>query len=497
MQKLSAGDRWIAVGLFVIGMVTRLPFQSEFLYHWDSVNFALALERFDVRLHQPHPPGTFVFYVLLGRLFNSVLHDANASLVWISIISSGLAVALAFVLGRSWFDRWTGVVVALLTLTGPLVWFHSEVALSYMLEFWWVLLMVLLCSRALHGDVLAFGVASLCLGIAGGIRPNTPVFMFPLWAFVALRRRSPLWQVAAALALMAIGVVMWAVPMVVMSGGPVAYWETAQWWSTQHLARSEGANALVYMARFAIYTTYALGVALIPIAWAGWRYRCELAGLLWRDWRAQMLAVWIVPGGAYLAFVHLKQAGHTFTIMPALYVVAALAALSLARRLGRGEARRVWAVIAILVIANALAFLLGPARVFPSPRSVWAAPTWADIRGYDAFVGTRLTAIRATFAPDDTAVLAGPRYFRLPDFYLRDYRLPSLSHDLDKGPITLPSSVRTLVLFDDDALHDGGAADRFHTLPLATGEAMRYLQWEEGTCLYLSRDSFALKPCKE
>jgi len=37
--------------------VSRLAFRSHDLYDLDSVNFALAMARFDPRVHQPHPPG--------------------------------------------------------------------------------------------------------------------------------------------------------------------------------------------------------------------------------------------------------------------------------------------------------------------------------------------------------------------------------------------------------------------------------------------------------
>jgi len=38
------------------------------------------MERFDPRVHQPHPPRYFL-YICLGRLLNSILHDANLALV--------------------------------------------------------------------------------------------------------------------------------------------------------------------------------------------------------------------------------------------------------------------------------------------------------------------------------------------------------------------------------------------------------------------------------
>ena len=65
--------------------LTRFVFRSRYLYDIDSVNFALALKRFDPSVHQPHPPGYFL-YVCLGRLVNLFFHDANAALVAISIV---------------------------------------------------------------------------------------------------------------------------------------------------------------------------------------------------------------------------------------------------------------------------------------------------------------------------------------------------------------------------------------------------------------------------
>ncbi len=53
-------DTWIALLFSFLALLLRIPFMSRFLYHWDSVNYALSLERYDVRLHQPHPPGYFL-----------------------------------------------------------------------------------------------------------------------------------------------------------------------------------------------------------------------------------------------------------------------------------------------------------------------------------------------------------------------------------------------------------------------------------------------------
>src|SRR5438552_16383912 len=67
--------------------ITRFVFRSHYLYDLDSVNFALAMQRFDPRVHHPHPPGYFL-YICLGRLLNVLFHDANLALVVFRLLAS-------------------------------------------------------------------------------------------------------------------------------------------------------------------------------------------------------------------------------------------------------------------------------------------------------------------------------------------------------------------------------------------------------------------------
>ena len=171
-------DTWIALGLFAFTLVLRIPFRSQVLHHWDSVNFALALDHFDLRLHQPHPPGTFVIYIMMGRLLNAFLHDSNASLVWLSVVLSGLGTAALFLLSEEWFGRKVGLTTALLTIVSPLVWFHGEVALSYMLEFFWVPLIVYFCYKMQTKSWWALLASALLIGMAGAFAPTRQCFCF-------------------------------------------------------------------------------------------------------------------------------------------------------------------------------------------------------------------------------------------------------------------------------------------------------------------------------
>jgi len=485
-MKLSTPNSiWrTAAILGLLGILTRLPFQSQILSEHDAANFALALTDFDVRLHQPHPPGTFVFLIFLGRLFNLFLHDANQSLVSVSILASGIAAAATFVLSASWFGRFVAWVSGLLMLSSPLVWFYGEVALSYMLEYAWVLLLAIACFRLRLGDKIAFFVAAVMMGLAGGIRPNTPVFLFPLWSIavaLGMRESKYSWrQLILALLLMAGGVALWAVPMVAMSGGVTAYWQAIGMWLDRHL---EDVDNIWGMLNNAIALLKALlfcvGLGFFPLLWVLGKERKSRLSRVKQDWRVQTLILWIAPGAAYLIFIHFQRQGHTFTIMPAFVLLCGFAIGRCGQYLARLH-RPVGIIIAAIVIScNSLFFLLGPGEL----------RTWTKIRQHDSFVKERVEAIRDRFPASQTVVLTRGSYARILNFYLDDYQETSLSHRLQTTPTVLPPQVRTLVLFDERILSRLAEDPGFARLPLPSGETLRYISWNANQQVKVSKVS--------
>src|SRR5438094_7168570 len=79
-----------AAGCAALVFITRWPFRSHFLFSWDSANFALALDKIDIAMHRPHPPG-YLGYVFAGRLLQHVFPDANTALVAWNLIATTVA----------------------------------------------------------------------------------------------------------------------------------------------------------------------------------------------------------------------------------------------------------------------------------------------------------------------------------------------------------------------------------------------------------------------
>lgn len=121
----KVADALLALALLALALGTRLPFRSQMLHHWDSVNYALAIDHYDVRLHQPQPPGYFL-YVALGAMANVILRDPQQSYVALSVLCSGLAAIALYYLGRRMYGRTVGWVAAVFLLASPSFWLMGK-----------------------------------------------------------------------------------------------------------------------------------------------------------------------------------------------------------------------------------------------------------------------------------------------------------------------------------------------------------------------------------
>ncbi len=469
-------DAGLALVFLVIGVVSRVPFQSRLLYHWDSVNFALGMERFDVRLHQPHPPG-YLLYVVLGQLVDLLLGDANTSLVWISIVFGGLTASVIYLLGRRLFDKTTAIIGALLALSSPAFWFYGQVALTYILEAFFVTAIALACLETLRGNQRLAFLAAFLMGLAGGIRQTTLVLMLPLWLFSLRRCR---WQVVlGAGLLLGLTVMSWLAPTIGKSGGLDAYLEASSSIGGGVLADLElfdGNQSLLVLLgpllRPAAYFIYGLMLGLAPLLYGTIKGLRNLRQLKqWRsDDRAHVMALWLVPN--LVLYAPLARApGHTFSFMPALVLLTAASVTLLGRDLSawlsRPAARVTSTLVGLLLLVNVIFFLAAPPYLLGIRRVITTTPSWPTIHQRDQYLRQRVDYISQHLEASTTIILtAGPDY-RHPDYYLRDYA--TLNYDAESFSSKAPAGAQTLVLFSDTLTCN---QDDMHTVALPGGELL-------------------------
>lgn len=235
--------------LALVVLAAHLPFLPASLEDVDSINFALAIEEFDVARHQPHPPGYPVF-VGAGRASTAVLRtlgfsspEARGLALW-STLSATALVWLLFTFFRSLRQSPEGRPGAAcqesdenaarrafwataLAVASPLFWFTALRPLSDMTGLAGAVaaqaLIVAVLNRRAGPAALMWG--GLVAGLAVGIRSQTFLLTLPLlgMALVVPRLGLRVRDRAAVLAAVGLGICAWALPLVWASGGLVGY----------------------------------------------------------------------------------------------------------------------------------------------------------------------------------------------------------------------------------------------------------------------------------
>lgn len=247
----------LAVGL------AHLPFLPSTLEDIDSVNFALGVRDFDVSQHRPHPPG-YPVYVAAGKAMAAVVGVVSGDEVpsavearALSLLSLAAAVLLPFLMYRvaagltpvrDEQPPWRtldlpAAAVAALTVSAPLVWSLTVRPMSdlpglvlamaaqtcLVAAWWWQTSPADGDGRLDSGQTAASGrmivLGALLAGVAIGLRTQTLWLTAPLLLLVLLDRvgRGVAGALMGAVMTSAIGALLWAVPLVVASGGLQAY----------------------------------------------------------------------------------------------------------------------------------------------------------------------------------------------------------------------------------------------------------------------------------
>jgi Protein O-mannosyl-transferase TMEM260-like len=311
--------------LIAVTVLTRCAFRSHFLYDIDSVNFALALQRFDPVVHQPHPPGYFL-YVCLGKLSNSIFHDANTGLVAISILASCGTVVMIHRLASAWFastsfGRAAAGFAGFVFVSSPLAWYHGTVALTYIVEAFFSALIGYFCWRVYSGDARFTLPAAVALGLAAGFRQSSLLVLAPLllFSFRCVPRRLAFRGMAA----LSLALTAWFLPMLHASGGITAY--ASSLWSLWRLVPSRQtvftSSAFTSLARLGliawIYTLCFGGAALLPLH--AWKTVSRVDGSIDIHGRIKTFTwMWLSPGLLLFTFVYLKfvNSGYLLVLLP-------------------------------------------------------------------------------------------------------------------------------------------------------------------------------------
>lgn len=459
-------DLVIVLALASAIVATRLPLRTEWLTSWDAIQFALAVHDYDIVKHQPHPPG-YILYVALARLIDGVVGDPTASLTLLAILASVATVGLTYRLARTLYGRPTAVTAAVALVASPLFWYHGLVGLSYAAEAALAVLVASLAWEMRHGRPRTTLWAALALGLAGGVRQSLLIVLGPLWLGLAWRSFRRAGPILAGSTVIAATTALWFVPMVWLTGGLDRYLEAGRelYESTVRATTVMGAPGhwQVNVERIVEAAAFGLGLLLPALALPLVTGLPRVAATESRGW---LFALWMGPPLAVYTFVHFGQYGYLLTVLPALAILAAHAAVGALEQLvaSRWRPAALGVGLTTVVLAHGVFFVASPPiDVTPPPNQPAEVERWGasartryryglwmmtvgGLREQEAVIRTYVETVRRRFDPADTVLvteLGNPRsapWFRHVSYYLPEFTVYHLrTGRFSPGYLTSPA----------------------------------------------------------
>jgi hypothetical protein len=379
----------------------HLPFLAPSLADIDSVNLALGVRDFDPAQHRPHPPG-YPIFIALGKFGAIFLSEPRALAIWGAVFGALAAFALwKFFRALEQADDAPGVSAAVaasaVTLASPLVWMTASRPLTDITG---------LGAAAVAQAILAAGMArqlgrvddlsareatvravqsgrlilagAFAAALAIGVRSQIVWLTLPLLALVLFRRggRGAMGALIGSVVWFGVGASLWAVPMMIATGGPSAYWAAfkaqtqGDWHDANILATHPGVRSLIASLVDTFLRPWespVLGGVVLVLAAAGalWSLRYARKGLV------ALMAVALPYGAFHLLF---QETPHTRYAVPLVPVVAYLAVRALA-----AVGRRTLALGTCAIVGWSLA-IVHPKLVLYAKTDSPAARALADVR---------------------------------------------------------------------------------------------------------------------
>ncbi|HEX7976086.1 MAG TPA: hypothetical protein VF498_16885, partial [Anaerolineales bacterium] len=309
------------------------------------------------------------------------------------------------------------------------VWYMGEIASPYAVDLLASAIVGWLCYRALNSTSRnAAWVSGIAIGLAGALRLQTLLFLFPLflyslfngWKSTGERRASR--AIAEAICL-ALGVfAVFFVPAVLLSGGPAGFIRSMQ--SVLPIFRDT--NTLVRTTRLARFTanvttmlryTYrTIGELVLPFLLVG--YLAEENRLrFWRNPKLMFLLLWLLPAWFVFLLIWPGNLGTMLVSMPPLFLLAS-AGLSWVMSRGRLGFALGGAALLVILVWSGIVFAWLPSA--PFGESYRHFENYASIQDSVNYYRTKL-ALVGQLPPQDTVVITDD--FRALQYYLPNYHV--------------------------------------------------------------------------
>ncbi|MGO9255546.1 MAG: hypothetical protein ACLQU1_04490 [Bryobacteraceae bacterium] len=363
---------WLLIFLPLL-LWSRWPLMPGQLFTFDDVNLAWSLNRFDIRISQPHPPGYPLFVLQMRVLWWLRFRHVEHLLFALALAGSLAALLLVAWWGNRTLGGDSGFFAGCLLVLHPVFW-HAGVTSALRVQLAVISVGVAAaCWQAWQGDARWVLRSAILLALGAGIRPETGPLLFPLWAASAWRAPVTSKERRIALAAMAGTVLLWLLPAMFASGGPIDYVKACLNYISDQASVSSGifgATESRWQTTFwqlILWIFCGVPALALPVVLA-WRRRGGF-GLGWLP--ATFLALWFLPAFGFAVLVHVEDPGQTLAMAP----VVALAGGYLIHRAIENTTTSISRWHTAIAIAAALALAWVFDRHFNAPNLV----TWVPV----------------------------------------------------------------------------------------------------------------------
>ena len=290
------------------------------LYFSDGTGHVLSIIK---RLYVIQPPG----YWLFNRTA-SLFPDPVLAISVMNILFSVAGVVVFYYTALLFTKRLNAFLAALAYSSVFYVWFSGEIHSTFASQIFFPVAIFYAVLRHDRGRSDGWlWLAAILFAVGAGLRPSDGAFMFPMVAFYCLGR-LPAMKAVLFLGAVAVLCLGWLIPTTLAYEhltGRLAYPETGGRLvgvldylhgitTSKSVIFEMNSGSMADVLRFVLPLAVAFWAVLPAVILAVVRNR--------RDWRFQMLLLWIVPGSLFFAFIYISDAPYLNFLSPAVLLLA-------------------------------------------------------------------------------------------------------------------------------------------------------------------------------
>ncbi|HZG88093.1 nucleoporin-interacting protein [Paenibacillus sp.] len=242
-ERSFAAAPLLASALFAAALgALRLMYASPYAASWDAVDFALALDRFDLLAMQPHAPG-YPFFVLPAMLLRPLFGgDAVAALAAVGALLYASAVVPMYRLAREALPARPAAGVVMLMQAASYPGLSAALPMSEAAAvgaLWWYVYAAFAAFRAPRFAVRLLPAA--LFGLLMGIRLSYVAFALPLLPLWLRELRASRLRAAAFAAVAAAAQLLWLGALAASEGSAAGFVQLSLEFARGHFADWGGA----------------------------------------------------------------------------------------------------------------------------------------------------------------------------------------------------------------------------------------------------------------